>query len=249
MARTNLPRQIRRRLYAFGSDLARPFTDSRRRRFIQEMVPGLVIANHVHLSKVARAVSPPGANIHSAQKRLSGHLGSECWDMSPLADRLLDDSAQMVNDDSLLVGDLTDLAKYYAKKLQGIGTVHDGSDPDNRLAPGYAVFEAYVRVGRWQLYPLKLELLKSYSGAPTSENAEILRHVFRVHEATGGKGTWLLDRGFDRRNLFGPLLQRDVAFVARLVGTRHVRTTDGRTLAVTALAEQLRPVRWPRRWP
>jgi hypothetical protein len=29
-------------------------------------------------------------------------------------------------------------------------------------------FEAYVRVARWQLSPLTLDLLKTYSGAPTS---------------------------------------------------------------------------------
>jgi hypothetical protein len=213
------------------------------------MVPGLVIANHVHLSKIARAVCPPGSNIHSAEKRLSGHLGSEHWDMSPLADRLLEDSAAFVRDDSLLVADLTDLAKYYATQLEGLGTVHDGSDPQKRLAPGYCIFEAYARVGRWQLYPLLIEPLKTYAGAPTSENAEIDRHLALIHQATGGKGTWLLDRGFDRRNLFGPMVQRQMAFVARLVGTRHVRTADGRTVAVSELAQQLRPQQWPRRWP
>jgi hypothetical protein len=105
--------------------------------------------------------------------------------------------------------------------------------------------EAYVRVGRWQLFPLVVEPLQTYSGAPTSENAEILAHVLRVHAAVGGRGTWLLDQGFDRRELFGPLLRGRVAFVARLLGTRDVQAADGRTLAVTALAEGLRPRRRP----
>jgi hypothetical protein len=46
-----------------------------------------------------------------------------------------------------------------------LGRVHDGSDPEKRLAPGYMVFEAYVRVARWQLFPLLLEPLKTSSGA------------------------------------------------------------------------------------
>lgn len=34
--------------------------------------------------------------------------------------------------------------------------------PGNGLPrPGYTVFEAYVRVGRWQLFPLKIDLLKT----------------------------------------------------------------------------------------
>jgi hypothetical protein len=247
MAAASVSKEIRRRLYTFARQLARPFSDSRRRQFLQDMIPGLVISGHVHLSKIARAISHGADNIHSIEKRLSRHLGSEHWNMSPLCDRLLEDSAACVDDDSLLVADLTDLAKYYACHLEGLGRVHDGSDPDKRLAPGYAIFEAYVRVGRWQLFPLRVEPLKTYSGAPTSENAEILDHIDVIHRATKGKGTWLLDRGFDRRNLFGPLFRKKVAFVARLVGTRHVQTADGRVLSVHALAEQLRPRGWPRR--
>jgi Transposase DDE domain len=245
MAARSLCAAIRRRLYAFARDLATPFSDSRRARFVADMIPGLVIANHVHLTKVARALSTGAEDIHGIEKRLSRHLGSEHWDMSPLEGRLLADSAAFVTDDSLIVADTTDLAKYWARKLEGLGYVHDGSDPDKRLAPGYMLLEAYVRVGRWQLFPLLIEPLKTYSGAPTSENAEIIAQVLRVHAATGGKGTWVLDRGFDRRQLFGPLLRGGVAFVARLLGTRHVRAADGRTLAVTAPAEEMRPARRP----
>jgi len=249
MAPANLSTLIRKRLYTFARRLASPFTDSRRQRFVRDMVGGLVIANHVHLSKIARAIGPGGDDIHSAEKRLSRHLGSEHWDASGLADQLLVQSAAMVREDTLITADLTDLAKYHARKLEGLGTIHDGSDPDKRLAPGYAVFEAYVRVGRWQLFPLRVEPLKTYAGAPTSENAEILTHVRAAHQAAAGQGTWVLDRGFDRRNLFGPLVQAGVAFVARLVGDRHVRAPDGRTLAAKALADELRPARWPTPWP
>ena len=249
MAARTLCAAIRRRLYGFARDLATPFPDSRRARFVEEMVAGLVIANHVHLSKVARAVGRGSENVHAAEKRLSRHLGSEHWDMSPLADRLLADSAAKVSADTLIVADLTDLAKYYAKKLEGLGRIHDGSDPDKRLAPGYALFEAYVRVRRWQLFPLVIEPLKTYAGAPTSENAEIIAHVRAIHRAAGGKGTWILDRGFDRRNLFTPLVATRVAFVARLVGDRHVCPGEGCSRAVTVLAEQMKPRRWPRPWP
>jgi hypothetical protein len=247
MARSSLSTRIRKRLYTFARRLASPFTDSRRRRFLTDMVPGLVIANHVHLSKVARAASPGLGNLRAAEKRLSKHLGGAPWDMSPLADELLRRSAALVGDNTLIVADTTDLAKYYAKKLEGLGRAHDGSDPDKRTAPGYALFEAYARVGRWQLFPLRVEPLKTYAGAPTSENAEIEAHVRAIHRATGGKGTWVLDRGFDRRNLFRPLVRAGVAFVARLVGDRHVQAADGGALAAATLAERLKPRQWPRR--
>ena len=248
MAGLTLTTAIRRRLYTFAAGVARPFTDSRRRTFLTDMLTGLVAAGHVHLTAIARGISRGAGNIHAAEKRLSRHLGSEHWDMSPVADELLRRSAASVGDATLIVADTTDLAKYYARKLEGLGRVHDGSDPEGRIAPGYCVFEAYVRIGKWQLFPLLIEPLKVYAGAPTGENAELLAHILRVQEATQQTGTWVLDRGFDRRELFGPLVRRGVAFVVRQTGERFVRTADGRTLTVQALvAEQTCPR--PRRWP
>jgi hypothetical protein len=248
MAGTTLTTAIRRRLYTFAAGIARPFTDSRRRAFLSDMLTGLVAAGHVHLTAIARGLSRRAGNLHATEKRLSRHLGSEHWDMSPVADELLGRSAARVSDDTLIVADTTDLAKYYARKLEGLGRVHDGSDPEGRIAPGYCLFEAYARVGRWQLFPLLVEPLKVYAGAPTGENAELLAHILRIHEATQRRGTWVLDRGFDRRELFGPLVRHGVAFVVRQTGERLVRATDGRELTVQALvAEQACPR--PRRWP
>jgi hypothetical protein len=61
----------RQRLYTFARRLATPFTDSRRRRFLTEMIPGLVIANHVHLSKIARAIGHGIEEVHAAELRCS----------------------------------------------------------------------------------------------------------------------------------------------------------------------------------
>jgi len=249
MPGNGLPKEIRRRLYTFGDRVARPFTDSRRQQFLKEMVTGLVIGGHVHLSKIARAISSGCTAIHGVEKRLSLHLGSEHWDMSAVADDLLQRSAALVNDDTLIVADLTDMAKPHARVMEGLGRVHDGSDPSKRIVNGYAVFEAYVRVGKWQLFPLVLEPMKAYSGAPTSENAEIIGHVLRTHQACGGRGTWIWDRGADRDELMLPWLRHQLAFVIRQRGDRHVNLPDGRRLAVRAIANLLQPVAWPRRWP
>ena len=51
MAPRTFSARVRQRLYTFARRLATPFADSRRRRFLTDMVPGLVIANHVHLRK------------------------------------------------------------------------------------------------------------------------------------------------------------------------------------------------------
>jgi len=56
MARRGLWKDVRRRLYAFAGRVARSVGDSRRKRFLQEMIEGLVVAGYVHLAKFARAL-------------------------------------------------------------------------------------------------------------------------------------------------------------------------------------------------
>ena len=43
--------------------------------------------------------------------------------MQPVMDGLLNDSAAMVGEESLIAADLTDIAKYYARHLEGLGRV------------------------------------------------------------------------------------------------------------------------------
>ena len=147
MARNGVRKEVRRRLYGFARRVASLVSDSRRQRFLEEMVTGLVIGGHVHLSKIARAAGRGDEDIHAAEKRLSRHLNSEHWSMQPVFEELRSWSAATVQKQTLIVADLTDISKYYARVMEGLGKVRDASDPDKRLAPGYMLFEAYVRVG------------------------------------------------------------------------------------------------------
>ena len=55
MAGNGMRKEVRRRLYEFAGRVARGVSDSRRQRFILQMIVGLVIGGHVHLTKIARA--------------------------------------------------------------------------------------------------------------------------------------------------------------------------------------------------
>lgn len=249
MASNGLRKEVRRRLYGFAGRVARWVSGSRRQRFLREMIAGLVIGGHIHLTKIARAVGSGEDNIHAAEKRLSRNLDSEHWSLAPVREGLLRESAAMVGEDSLIVADLTDIAKYYARRLEGLGRVRDASDPEKRTAPGYMLFEAYVRVRRWQLFPLVIDPLRTYSGAPTSENEEILGYFRQIHEATGGRGTWVLDRGFDRRELLLPMLRMPMAFIVRERGDRNIVTAGGREMSVNERVAEIYQRERPRPWP
>lgn len=53
------------------------------------------------------------------------------------------------------VADLTEVTKSYSHHLEGLGRVRDASDAKQRIVPGYVLFAAYVRAGRWQFFPLE----------------------------------------------------------------------------------------------
>ena len=72
MAGNGLPKEVRRRLYSFGRKVASPFSASRRRRFLEDMIPGLAISGHVHLTKVARAISGGDTDIHDDRLGIDG---------------------------------------------------------------------------------------------------------------------------------------------------------------------------------
>lgn len=248
MKRKGLRSFANQKLYAFAKNISRGISDSRRRRFLYSMIAGLVIGGHVHLTKIARAVATGNTNIHAAEKILSRHLDSEHWSMQSVMDQLLAWSASSVTSQSLIVADLTDIAKDYAKSLEGLGMVRDASDLHSRLVPGYMLFEAYVRVGKWQLFPLVMEPMQAYAGGPTSENAEILQHIWRIEEATQHQATWVYDRGGDRSELLLPMLSQRVSFVIRQRGDRHVITEDGRKISQTELACEWLTKHAPQKW-
>lgn len=63
----------------------------------------------------------------------------------------------MVGKDSLIISDLTDMAKYYARSLECLGRVRHAIDPDLRTATRYMLFAAHVRSFPMALEPLKTD--------------------------------------------------------------------------------------------
>jgi hypothetical protein len=100
--------------------------------------------------------------------------------------------------DTILLADLTDMAKPYARVLQGLGKVHDGSKRGKPIVSGYAVFESYVRVERLQLFPLVFEPLKAYTGRPPAKIARFCGMWTESSKRTGAKVLGCRIGAFDR---------------------------------------------------
>jgi hypothetical protein len=138
-----------------------------------------------------------------------------------VTENLIEQAASHIKKDTLLIIDPSDLTKKYAKKMQYLARVRDGSE--KKLSKGYwTVRVVGAELDRVKIIPLYEHLYSQDAPDFDSENQEILNAVDCVRRRVGDRGIWVMDRGGDRRKLFHPFLQRGMRFMIRLQGDRHL---------------------------
>lgn len=203
------------------------------RRFVGQMLYGLQAAEDVKISNIARSLNE-SVRLIKTENRLCRNLARE--DLSDRINRFLAwEGAGAVDADTVLALDLGDLRKNYARKMEHLATVRDGSTGE--LAKGYWLCEVVAAHPYGdRILPLYGELYSCEAEGFQSENAEMLRAIARVSEATAKRGIWAIDRGGDRREILKPLIDGRLRFVVRQDGDRHVLVPGGRKCAVAEAA-------------
>lgn len=193
------------------------------RRLVREILYGVQARGSVRLSEIARALGEPTA-LKKVIERLGRQLGRSGLRQRVRAN-LLREAARWVGHDTLLVVDPTDLTKPYARKMEYLAKVRDGSA--KRIGSGYWCLNVVAaQRGTAQIVPLYQELYSQRAPEFRSENHEILRAVDTVAEATAQRGLWVMDRGGDRRRILLALLDMQRRFLIRLRGDRHLLQAD-----------------------
>jgi hypothetical protein len=242
MKATKVARKLRERIGRFSGDLSKGLCLPAQ-RFVSEGVYGIAAAQSVVLTEIGRTLEEP-SSLHKTHDRLSRNLQRE--GLGEMVQRnVLALAAPQVQEDTLLILDPSDIAKKYARKMQFLGTVRDGSAHD--FASGYWTLHVIgTQVGSSRMVPLYQQLWSSESPDFVSENEEILAAVDAVRAHTGNRGVWVIDRGGDRINLFKPLLERGARFLVRLRGDRHLvfnhKTLPAREVAQGCVCKHRKPV-------
>jgi len=229
---SRLEGKIKSQITRFASRLTDGWAKPQR-RFVGEMLYGLQAAEDVKVSNIARSLAEK-VRLIKTENRLCRNLAQ-----TALTDRinryLTWEGAGAVQADTVLALDLGDLRKEYAKAMEHLATVRDGST--GALARGYWLCEVIAAHPYGdRIVPLYGELYSCAAEGFESENAVLLRAIERVSQATGGRGIWAMDRGGDRREILIPLLDRRLRFVVRSQGDRHVVLPGGRKCAVREAA-------------
>jgi hypothetical protein len=210
--------RLRGKIADFSGELSRGLPKAAR-RFVSEMLYGIQARQSVVLTEVARCLEEP-ISIKKSEERLSRQLAREGL-AAIVQDNLLAQAANRIKEDTLLIIDPSDITKKYARKMQYLATVRDGSE--GQLAEGYWVCNVIgAELDHNGIIPLYQHLYSAQAPDFVSENDEILRSVDMISEHIGHLGIWVMDRGGDRSNLIEPLLDRRKRFLIRLVGDRHL---------------------------
>lgn len=218
MNSTRIASNLRNRIGRFSGDVSKGLCLPAQ-RFVSEMVYGIQASESVLLTEVGRSLEEAIA-IKKTEERLSRNLMRPELEQT-VGDNVLRMGSGHIGQDTLLIIDPSDLSKKYAKKMEYLARVRDGSEHD--LANGYWTLHIVgAELESNKLVPLYQRLWSQDAPDFVSENEEILRGVDAVMAHVGRRGIFVYDRGGDRINLFGPLLDRKARFLVRLVGNRDL---------------------------
>ena len=192
-----------------------------RRRFVIALVLAIVSAGTTVLSDVVRAM-PGGTAIRYRYKAVDRMLARA--DLVGLAAAQTARLADGVGAGWVVPIDMTDIRKLYAKKMEYLAGIHDGST--GQIGRGYSVVTAcaFHLAGRSKAQPLPL-LFEVFSSAEEdfkSQNTFWLDAIDRIH-AVAPRATVAIDREGDNGKLLRRLLDHHQPFVTRRNTHEHSR--------------------------
>jgi hypothetical protein len=195
------------------------------KKFLRDGLVGLLRCGQPIVCQMARHVPNQRTTFLSRLDRLEAHLLKDSDFDDKLKNALPHVWLPFVQEDTPIILDLSDVAKPYAKKMDYLATVRDGST--GALVNGYWLLELYASLSRKNPVPVLLEPFSHEEPYSPGQNPVVLAAVHKIFERTNRRGVLVVDRGFDGGVLFEDWLDNNYRFVARLVGERHLLRFSG----------------------
>jgi hypothetical protein len=223
---------LREKIHEFSGKLS-PHFSKPTSRFVEQVIYGITVSQDVKLSKIGRALEED-IPLKKTVNRLSVNLDKEGL-ASELQEQIIQNACHKVHQNTLLIVDPSDLRKEYAKKMENLGTVRDGSSDE--LCNGYWMMNIIgCEAGGHRITPIYQSLYSSSAPDFDSENSEILSAVDKISSQTNKRGILVIDRGGDRHKLIKPFIDKKLRFIIRMRGDRHL-VFRGRPRKVTDLSK------------
>jgi len=190
------------------------------KKFLRESMISLLRCGKPIVCQMARHLPNQRANFLSRLDRLESHLVKNNDFDNKIKSELPSNWLPFIKDDTPIILDLSDIAKPYAKQMDYLATVRDGSTGE--LVNGYWLVELYATLSRKNPVPILLEPFSHEEPQSPGQNPVVIKAVDKIFELTHNRGILVADRGFDSIVMYDHWLDNKYRFVVRLVGNRHL---------------------------
>ncbi len=206
-------------------------------KFIRSFLCGALFSGDLILTHVAGQVPEP-TRLTATAKRFRRRLNSDRAFIIDVLGSYWRWLKRRLDEQSLFIVDITDLAKPRARKLEYLATVRDGDE--DRLVPGYWCLEVYALDRAGILWPVIIWPFSVDAEGERSETQQVLDVLSVLDDRFGLRfGVFVCDRGFDARGYIEPFCADQRYFVIRQRGDRTVVFANGVHMILSDLVERL----------
>jgi len=208
--------KYKRYIRKFTQDFSLP-----EQKFINHTVFGILSSRSCIVRRVSQNLKE-SISLKKTSKRLSYHLPKEHFD-TKLSDNLLRMQSIKLNEESIIIADPGDIMKKYAKKMEGLSSVRDGSKGE--WGKGYDILDfVSVDVGfdkKVKIKPLVSDLYSAEMEEVTLKT-KFFNRINDIQVYSNNKGIFTVDRGYDDKKVIDYFYRNDASFVLRSKGVRDV---------------------------
>jgi len=192
-----------------------------KQKFMKDMLMGLCGTGSPSVHNISKFIQD-NVSTKSSSERLYRNLRHNDY-VEHIDKMLLHSVKPYITDETIFIVDESDIEKPYAKKMEGLQKIYNGSEGKSTNGYLLANIVAYTpSKDSYMLLPVFSHLI-----APNMEYdsaKQIMQDAIIDMELTfNGKGTYVFDRGFDDRKLIEFLSNNGIQFVIRGKGDRAVK--------------------------
>jgi len=189
--------------------------------YLQDSCLGILKGHTVINNRIAQKLFEP-ITVKKTCERFTRHLNKEDLGKK-MQSVMISKQSRGFDLETGIIVDESDIIKSKAKKMEGLQTTRDGSTGKHDQL-GYALLNIIAYQDRGQGYeikPISSDLIAR--DLELDSVSQILEdRLVEITLASGNKGVYLFDRGYDDRNLCGFLHQNGLNYIIRSTGARNL---------------------------
>ncbi len=191
-------------------------------KFVKNMIYGMIRSKSCIIRQIVIS-NDEKASVEKASEKYRNHL-SKPHLYKKISDAILMKSARKINRDTIIAVDDSDIMKPEAEKMEGMKIVRDGSNVYKHTL-GYKLMNIAAVNSKGandiEIVPVMSELFSDSIEIDTAKNV-LFDQINDIQVATGNKGIFTFDRGYDDKKLFDNLLSNDADFIVRCKPNRNL---------------------------